>query len=398
MFEIKGKYNTAFVFQTRESVEDSCLEQIETLMNQPFVENEDIRIMPDCHTGVGVCIGYTQTLRNRRVCPSLVGVDIGCGVLVVNLGKNIGNFDVLDMVIRENIPSGNNIHNRPTTEMNFDEFRCSVSNKDRILRSMGTLGGGNHFIEVDTDGVNYYLVIHTGSRNLGVQVANFHQDLAYKLMSKPVDVSSVIADYKARGLEKELSKKLQELKAEAVKPSKEYSFLEGEHFDDYISDMKLCQKYAHDNREAIATVILNRWLGKTLNDFEHFETIHNYIDTENMLIRKGAVAAASGTELIIPINMAEGSLICEGKDFSNMNCSAPHGAGRLMSRAEAKKAVSLEEFKDVMSGIYSTCVSSATLDESPMAYKKLKDILPHIESTVKVKKIIKPVYNFKAAE
>lgn len=398
MFEIKGKYNTAFVFQTRESVEDSCLEQIETLMNQPFVENEDIRIMPDCHTGVGVCIGYTQTLRNRRVCPSLVGVDIGCGVLVVNLGKNIGNFDVLDMVIRENIPSGNNIHNRPTTEMNFDEFRCSVSNKDRILRSMGTLGGGNHFIEVDTDGVNYYLVIHTGSRNLGVQVANFHQDLAYKLMSKPADVSSVIADYKARGLEKELSKKLQELKAEAVKPSKEYSFLEGEHFDDYISDMKLCQKYAHDNREAIATVILNRWLGKTLNDFEHFETIHNYIDTENMLIRKGAVAAASGTELIIPINMAEGSLICEGKDFSNMNCSAPHGAGRLMSRAEAKKAVSLEEFKDVMSGIYSTCVSSATLDESPMAYKKLKDILPHIESTVKVKKIIKPVYNFKAAE
>jgi tRNA-splicing ligase RtcB (3'-phosphate/5'-hydroxy nucleic acid ligase) len=398
MFEIKGKYNTAFVFQTRGSVEDSCLKQIETLMNQPFVENEDIRIMPDCHTGVGVCIGYTQTLRNRRVCPSLVGVDIGCGVLVVNLGKNIGNFDVLDMVIRENIPSGNNIHNRPTTEMNFDEFHCSVSNKDRILRSMGTLGGGNHFIEIDTDGVNYYLVIHTGSRNLGVQVANFHQDLAYKLMSKPADVSSVIADYKARGLEKELSKKLQELKAEAVKPSKEYSFLEGGYFDDYISDMKLCQKYAHDNREAIATVILNRWLGKTLNDFEHFETIHNYIDTENMLIRKGAVAAASGTELIIPINMAEGSLICEGKDFSNMNCSAPHGAGRLMSRAEAKKAVSLEEFKDVMSGIYSTCVSSATLDESPMAYKKLKDVLPHIESTVKVKKIIKPVYNFKAAE
>lgn len=398
MFEIKGKYNTAFVFQTRESVEGSCLEQIETLMNQPFVENEDIRIMPDCHTGVGVCIGYTQTLRNKRVCPSLVGVDIGCGVLVVNLGKNIGNFDVLDMVIRENIPSGNNIHNHPTTELNFDEFRCSVSNKDRVLRSMGTLGGGNHFIEVDTDGENYYLVIHTGSRNLGVQVANFHQDLAYKLASRPADVSNIVADYKARGLEKELSKRLQELKAEAVKPSKEYSFLEGEYFDDYISDMRICQKYAHDNREAIATVILNRWLGKSLNNFEHFETIHNYIDTENMLIRKGAVAADAGKELIIPVNMAEGSLICEGKNFSNMNCSAPHGAGRLMSRAEAKKSVSLDEFKDVMSGIYSTCVSSATLDESPMAYKKLKDILPHIESTVKVKKIIKPVYNFKAAE
>ena len=377
-------------------------------MNQPFVEGEDIRIMPDCHTGKGVCIGYTQTLRSRKVCPSLVGVDIGCGVLVVKLGSKIGSFPDLDRIIREKIPSSTNVHKTHTTEIDFPTYRCGeyLENRERLLCSIGTLGGGNHFIEVNIDEEkNYYLAIHTGSRNLGLQIAEYYQEVAYEKLktanSMAIDVKAVIDDYKVRGLAKEISAKLKELKAKCVEEPvllKEYAYLEGEDFDKYIHDMKLAQEYAKENRKAIASIILEKWLGRKLEDCEYFETVHNYIDTDSMILRKGSVKAKKGQELIIPINMAEGSIIGNGKNCADMNYSAPHGAGRLMSRTAAKKNVSIEEFKASMDGIYSTCVTKATLDESPQAYKRLKDILPHIRKTVEVKKIIKPVYNFKAPE
>ena len=244
MFRIKGRYNTAEVFQEKDWVEPSCIDQIKLLMNQPFVEGEDIRIMPDCHTGKGVCIGYTQTLRNRKVCPSLVGVDIGCGVLVVKLGSEIGSFPDLDRIIREKIPSSTNVHKTHTTEIDFSAYRCGeyLENRERLLCSIGTLGGGNHFIEVNVDEEgNYYLAIHTGSRNLGLQVAEYYQKVAYEKLktanSMAIDVKAVIDDYKARGLEKEISAKLKELKAKCVEEPillKEYAYLEGKDFDNYI--------------------------------------------------------------------------------------------------------------------------------------------------------------------
>lgn len=403
MFKVKGKYNVANVYQKKALVEPSCIEQIQTLMNQEFVEGETVRIMPDCHTGVGVCIGYTQTLHSKKVCPSLVGVDIGCGVMVVELGKKIGSFEDLDAIIRKYVPVGTCIHEEPTCKIDFSVFRCGdkIANKDRILRSMGTLGGGNHFIEVDRDAENnFYLVIHSGSRNLGVQVANYYQNLAYEKalssynLNKAKDIASMIDSYKKEGREQEIPQKIKEMKALKPEIVKEYAYLEGSDFDDYINDMIECQEFAFGNRMQMADNILSHWLPEK-GHWRYFETIHNYIDTVDMILRKGAVDAQAD-KLIIPINMAEGSLICSGKSNKNMNYSAPHGAGRLMSRNDAKKNISLEEFKTSMEGIYSTCVSSNTLDESPQAYKTIDDILPHIKNTVEIKKIIRPVYNFKA--
>ena len=408
MFTVEGKYNTAHVYQKEENVESSCIFQIRTLMNQPFVAGESIRIMADCHTGKGVCIGYTQTLHSRKVCPSLVGVDIGCGVLVARLGKTIGDFDSLDDVIRKNVPSSTSIHKEPTVDMDFSAYRCAdaLVERDRLVRSAGTLGGGNHFIEIDTDEEgNYYLAVHTGSRNLGAQIADYYQNRAYENLKDrkvfPVDYKDVLDTCRAQGRENEIGKILTQLKAEcAEKPVlfREYAYLEGDGFDDYINDMKLAQEYAENNRRTIAAIILEKWLGKSIGDCEFFETIHNYIDTDSMILRKGSVEAKKGQELIIPINMAVGSIIGEGKSCAEMNYSAPHGAGRLMTRTAAKKDISLDDFRNSMKGIYSTCVSRATLDESPQAYKKLEDITPHIEDTVDVKKIIRPVYNFKAPE
>ena len=414
MFQINGKYNTANVYQTRDLVEDSCVEQIQTIVDQPFVEGERIRIMPDCHTGASVCIGYTQTINNKKVCPNFVGVDINCGVLVVNLGKAIRRNQFLDMMckldstIRNNVPSGMNVHSQQTTSIDFDSFLCGeyFINKERLNSSMGTLGGGNHFIELDKDEEgNYYLCIHTGSRNLGLQVASYYQDLAYNRLCSnytEADIKALITAYKARGLQREIQSKLKEIAEEKAilqsKVVKDLAYLEGEDFDNYIHDMKLCQKFAEDNRRTIAKVIIDKWLGSDLKYYESFETVHNYIDMDNMILRKGAVEAGKNKKLIIPINMAEGSIIGVGKSCEDMNNSAPHGAGRLMSRNEAKKIVGLEEFKQSMEGIYSTCVSEETIDESPMAYKKLNDILPHIKDTVDVLTVIKPVFNYKAVE
>lgn len=414
MFSIEGKYNRAQIYQSKDLVEPSCVEQIQTIMNQPFIEGEKIRIMADCHTGASVCIGYTQTLRNKKVCPNFVGVDIGCGVIVVSLGKIFNNintedtFSFLDNIIKTNVPSGLNVNSHATINIDFNKFHCGehLKNKDRLNCSLKSLGGGNHYIEVDKDDEgNYYLCIHTGSRNLGLQVAEYYQELAYeRLISKytETDIKAIIDDYKARGLQKEIQSKLKELAEEREiyknKVSKDLAFLEGEDFDNYINDMKLCQLFAKYNRKTIAECIVKEWLGKELNELYYFETVHNYIDTDNWILRKGAVEAKEEQRLIIPINMAEGSIIAIGKGYEEMNCSAPHGAGRLMSRGEARRTVSMEEFKNSMEGIYSSCVNESTIDESPMAYKKMNDILPHIQSTVTVEKIIRPVYNFKATE
>ena len=406
MIEIKGAYTNAIVYT--DVVEDTALDQIKTLCDQSFVEGCKIRIMPDVHAGAGCVIGFTADL-NQRVIPNIVGVDIGCGMLCVNLGKAPIDFVKLDEVIRQYVPNGFDVH--PGRIMRFpaiQELRCYRSLKDtrRFERSIGTLGGGNHFIEVDIDDDgNHYLVIHTGSRNLGKQIADYYQNLAYDLMRGKDKLfeqrEQIIKEYKEAGRKAEIQDALKALmnsfEAKEIKTPKELCYLEGSYRDDYLHDMNIAQEFAKLNRSMIAEIIIQHMFNAKLDDFEHFETIHNYIDHENNLIRKGAVSAKKGETLLIPINMRDGSLICVGKGNDEWNCSAPHGAGRLYSRAKAKELFTVDEFENTMDGIFSTSINSDTLDECPMAYKSMEDITKNITDTVDIIKIIHPLYNFKAS-
>lgn len=406
MIEIKGTYTNAIVYT--DVVEDTALEQIKTLCDQSFVEGCKIRIMPDVHAGAGCVIGFTADL-NQRVIPNIVGVDIGCGMLCVNLGKAPIDFVKLDEVIRQYVPNGFDVH--PGRIMRFpaiQELRCYRSLKDtrRFERSIGTLGGGNHFIEIDIDDDgNHYLVIHTGSRNLGKQIADYYQNLAYDLMRGKDKLfeqrEQIIKEYKETGRKAEIQDALKALmnsfEAKEIKTPKELCYLEGNYRDDYLHDMNIAQEFAKLNRSMIAEIIIQHMFDAKLDDFEHFETIHNYIDHENNLIRKGAVSAKKGETLLIPINMRDGSLICVGKGNDEWNCSAPHGAGRLYSRAKAKEIFTVDEFANTMDGIFSTSINSDTLDECPMAYKSMEDITKNITDTVDIIKIIHPLYNFKAS-
>ena len=405
MREIKGKFSSAIIYT--DTVEDTALDQLMLLCDQPFTENCKIRIMPDCHAGTGCVIGFTADLGDK-VIPNIVGVDIGCGMLTVELGKCTIDFERFDAVLRSSVPFGKSVHEgRIVRFPSLQQLYCYRYLKDtkRIERSLGTLGGGNHFIELDRDDDGMvYLIIHTGSRNLGTQVANHYQHLAYELSLGKDELFEkqmrLIEEYKAMGRRKEIQQAIKELH-KSFKPKmptlpRELCYLTGEYREMYLHDMKICQEFAVLNRKTIAQSILNGYFGKDIDCFEYFETIHNYIDMEYNIIRKGAVSAKQGEKLLIPINMKDGSLICTGKGNPEWNFSAPHGAGRLFSRTAAKEMFSVEEFRQAMQGIYTTTVNEYTLDESPFAYKSMNDIVENITPTADITSVIKPIYNFKA--
>ena len=405
MKQITGRYATAVVYT--DIIEETATEQIRQLCDQSFVEGCSIRIMPDVHAGTGCVIGFTADL-GQRVIPSIVGVDIGCGMLTVELGKEPVDCAKLDAVIREYVPAGSEVHETPAAEfpklkelLIYDKLR----NLSWIENSLGTLGGGNHFIEVDVDDEGtHYLVIHTGSRNLGKQVADYYQELAYDILfgkfNEEAQRRAMIAEYKATGRTAELEQALKNFHAKVQEDQipRNLCYLTGEARAAYLHDMKICQEYAVMNRRIIADRILTNLLGRGLETFHSFQTIHNYIDHETNIIRKGAVSAKKGEQLLIPINMRDGSLLCIGKGNPAWNCSAPHGAGRLFSRGAARQNFTVEAYAKEMNGIYTTSVSEDTLDECPMAYKPMDSIVSNVEPTVEIVKVIRPVYNFKAGK
>lgn len=396
---IQGKYNTAKIFT--EVIEDGAIEQIKALCDFSAFKESKIRVMPDVHAGAGCTIGTTMTIKDRIV-PNMVGVDIGCGMELVELEQKQIDLQALDEFIRANIPSGMTCRKSPHSvakQTNIEDLRCFAHvNATLARKSIATLGGGNHFIEVDIDDDgNLYLVVHSGSRHLGLEVANYYQKQAYATLcgNSQGQIKAMIAKLKAEGKNTKIQSAIEKLKNKQCDIAPNMAYVSGVLFDDYIHDMKIMQRFAALNRKAMVEVIMK---GLNLTSKDGFTTIHNYIDTDDMILRKGAVSAKKGERLLIPINMRDGSLICAGKGNDDWNCSAPHGAGRLMSRAQAFKSLNMEDFKREMTGIYSTSVCKDTLDESPMAYKKLEDIVDNISPTVTIKKMIKPIYNFKASE
>lgn len=384
-----------------DEIEEKALEQCNTIAVSPVFEDAKIRIMPDVHAGKGCVIGFTATGMTKLI-PNIIGVDISCGMLTAKLADSV-DLEQLDKVINERVPSGFNVHAREDDEAQefLDELTCrdSIRNTSHLLKSLGTLGGGNHFIEVDVDedGDNY-LVIHTGSRNLGLQVANIYQELAVKHCAgrDEATTSALIAELKAAGRQREISSKLAELRSNAVKVDDDLAWCSEADSRDYLHDAWVATRFAHRNREKILDIILDG-IGVDIEDM--FHTVHNYVDLRaagNPVIRKGAVSADAGERLLIPMNMRDGCLLCVGRGNEDWNCSAPHGAGRLMSRTQAAKIISLDDFRTSMDGIYSTSVCESTLDESPFAYKSMASILDRIGDTVEVQKILKPVYNYKA--
>ena len=420
MLEIKGKINTALCYA--KVVEVEAIDQIRRMCDYEFTEGSKIRIMPDVHAGKGCTIGTTMTIVDKAV-PNVVGVDIGCGMLTINIGKDDIDFTKLDEAAHF-IPSGKNVWEGRKEHFDLEALRCYRELKDtkRLERSLGTLGGGNHFVEVDeaADGTKY-LIIHTGSRNLGKQVAELYQRLAVDLHQGKEEYfkkrDEIIRTYKEQGRRKEIQAALKAIawdKKESTIPD-DLCYLYGSYLEDYLHDVEICQQFAKRNREMIAEILLER-TGMTGTD--SFHTIHNYIDfgksfekssdeyeigneknlTTEMILRKGAIAAHAGEKVLIPINMRDGSVLAIGKGNPEWNYSAPHGAGRIMSRTKAKESLSLEEYKETMSGVYTTSVNKATLDEAPMAYKRLEDIIDVIKESVDVIDVMKPIYNFKASE
>ena len=366
MIELRGKYAQAKVFT--DVVDQESVSQVIGLLNQPYTAGSRVRMMPDIHAGAGCTIGTTMTVTDK-ICPNLVGVDIGCGMETIRLREKQIPLQQLDELIRREIPSGFAIRSKPhkfLKKIDLEKLLCADHiQMSRAENSIGTLGGGNHFIEADRDeNGNIYVVIHSGSRHLGLQVAQYYQKAAEKALE-------------GQGIPKPLC------------------YVDGELLERYLHDMKIAQEYAALNRQAMVDVIVK---GLDLQVEEQFTTVHNYIDTENRILRKGAVSAQAGEVLLIPINMRDGSLICVGKGNEDWNYSAPHGAGRLMSRSAAKAAFSVEKYQEEMEGIYTTCVGRSTLDECPMAYKSMEDIVNHLGPTAEIQTVIRPIYNFKAGE
>lgn len=397
--EIRGKVATAIAYAN--VIEEEAIEQIRRMCDYDFTAGSKIRIMPDVHAGKGCTIGTTMTITGKAV-PNVVGVDIGCGMYTVRLDQRTVDFSEIDAAAHY-IPSGMSVWEGRKESFDLEALKCYRDLKDtrRLQRSLGTLGGGNHFIEIDraSDGT-LYLVIHTGSRNLGKQVAERYQRLAVEL-NKGREAyfrqrDALIAEYRAAGRRKEIQDALKALKWED-KPltiPEDLCYVYGSYLDDYLHDVALCQRFARRSRELIAQILMER---ARLTGGSAFHTVHNYIDTDEMILRKGAIAAHKGEKVLIPINMRDGSVLAMGRGNPEWNCSAPHGAGRLMSRGAAKAALSLEEYRAAMEGIYTTSVDASTLDEAPMAYKSLEDILEVIRDSVDVLDIMKPVYNFKAS-
>lgn len=406
MQTVTGKFNEAKVFT--DVVDETSLEQIRTLCDQEFTSGAKIRLMPDVHAGAGCTIGTTMTIKDKIV-PNLVGVDIGCGMetLCIKADSEVSEtFDgaKLDKIIRKNIPSGFKIRKFPhefVSQVEWNNIKGNF-NKSRARLSLGTLGGGNHFIEADRDDEgNLYIVVHSGSRHAGLEIADYYQEMAWKQLNgnSEVDKKRLIETLKAEGKEQEIQARLEELNSQILTNiPKDLAYVSGELFDDYINDMRIMQHFAMLNRKAMIQTISVGLRLKKEDIIDQFTTIHNYIDTENMILRKGAVSAQKGEKLLIPINMRDGSLICIGKGNEDWNCSAPHGAGRIMSRGKARKELSMEEFKAEMSGIWSSTVNLDTIDEAPMAYKTMDDIVANIGPTAEIVKVIKPIYNFKAAD
>lgn len=384
MITIQGQYNTAICYTNE--LEGAAREQIQAVCDRPEFAGCKIRIMPDVHAGKGCTIGTTMTIQDKIV-PGMVGVDIGCGMETVELAEREIDFAKLDALIRERIPYGREIRDIPhplNSEIDLTQLRCADQvNLDRAVHSIGSLGGGNHFIEVDqAGGGRLFLVIHSGSRHLGTEVADYYQNEGRRALWG--------------GARHQIQETITALKKEHVLDiPKDLAYVEGKLFDDYIHDMKLTQRFAVLNRKAMADIIVSG-MGFTITD--EFTTIHNYIDTDAMILRKGSVSAKAGEKLLIPINMRDGSLICIGKGNEEWNCSAPHGAGRLMSRRAALNTLSMETFRSEMEGIYTTCVVPDTLDESPMAYKSMDEIIAQIGPTADIVERIRPVYNFKASD
>lgn len=398
MIEIKGKVNTAICFA--KVIEDVAIDQIQRMCDYPFTENSRIRIMPDVHAGKGCTIGTTMTVIDKAV-PNVVGVDIGCGMYTVNLGNSEIDMEQMDAAAHF-IPSGTDVWEGRKERFNLLDLRCYRELKDvkRLERSLGTLGGGNHFIEIDQalDGTKY-LVIHSGSRNLGKQVAEHYQQLAIDLNQGKEDYftkrDALIAEYKAAGRRNEIQAALKELhwKAREATIPEDLCYLYGKYLEDYLHDVEICQKFARRSRELMAEIILGRL---SLTALDAFHTIHNYIDTEEMILRKGAIAAHDGERVLIPINMRDGSVLAVGRGNPEWNYSAPHGAGRILSRTEAKETLDLEEYRREMATVYTTSVNEKTLDEAPMAYKSLSDIIDVISESVDIIEVLKPIYNYKA--
>ena len=402
MFEIKGKYATAICYAS--VVENEAIEQIRRMCDHEFTAGSRIRIMPDVHSGAGCTIGTTMTIVDKVV-PNIVGVDIGCGMYTVELGQVEIDFERVDEAAHY-IPSGKNVWEGRQERFDLTELRCYRSLKDtkRLERSLGTLGGGNHFIEIDVaaDGTKY-LVIHSGSRNLGLQVANHYQQLAVDLNLGKEEFfaarEELIRTYKEQGRRKEIQKELHAMEKafqlkEPTIPA-DLCYLYGSFMEDYLHDVEICQRFARRSREKMAEIILQR---TGMEAKSAFHTIHNYINVDERILRKGAIAAHEGELVLIPINMRDGSVLARGRGNAEWNYSAPHGAGRLMSRAKARETLDLDAYRATMAGVYTTSVNERTIDEAPMAYKSLEDIIDVIRDSVDVIEILKPIYNFKASD
>ena len=398
MIELQGKYNTAKIFT--DVVDEASIAQVIELCNQEFAAGSRIRMMPDIHAGAGCTVGTTMTVSDRIV-PNLVGVDIGCGMYTLKLKEKHIELQKLDKVIREKIPSGFGVRSKPHAlagEAELSSLRCiKAVNPARAELSIGSLGGGNHFIEVDKDESGaLYLVIHSGSRHLGVEVAGYYQKRGYDRLNRCDEAAMrrLAEELKAAGKQKQIEAELTKWKStKRTAVPKHLAYVEGEDFENYLHDMEIVQAFAELNRRAIAAQIVK---SLKLHVVDDFTTVHNYIDVKSRILRKGSVSAQKGERLLIPINMRDGSLLCIRKGNEDWNCSAPHGAGRLMSRAQAKQSFTVSEFKKQMAGIYTTSVGADTLDECPMTYKSMEDIAGNISPTVEIISVMKPIYNFKA--
>lgn len=398
MIELQGKYNTAKIFT--DVVDEASIAQVIELCNQEFAAGSRIRMMPDIHAGAGCTVGTTMTVSDRIV-PNLVGVDIGCGMYTLKLKEKHIELQKLDKVIREKIPSGFGIRSKPHTLAGKAELSslCCIKavNPARAELSIGSLGGGNHFIEVDKDeGGALYLIIHSGSRHLGVEVAGHYQKCGYDRLNQCDEAAMrrLAEELKAAGKQKQIEAELTKWRStKHTAVPKHLAYVEGQDFKNYLHDMEIVQAFAELNRQAIAAEIVK---GMKLHVVDAFTTVHNYIDVKSRILRKGSVSAQKGERLLIPINMRDGSLLCIGKGNEDWNCSAPHGAGRFMSRSQAKQSFTVSEFKKQMAGIYTTSVGADTLDECPMTYKSMSDIVGNISPTVEVISVLKPIYNFKA--
>ena len=393
MLEIKGKYATAICYAS--VVEDEAITQIRRMCDHEFTAGSRIRIMPDVHSGVGCTIGTTMTIVDKVV-PNIVGVDIGCGMYTVELGQVDIDFERVDEAAHY-IPSGKNVWEGRQERFDLTELRCYRALKDtkRLERSLGTLGGGNHFIEIDvSENGTKFLVIHSGSRNLGLQVANHYQQLAVDLNLGKEELfaarEELIRTYKEQGRRKEIQKELKDPTIPA-----DLCYLYGSFMEDYLHDVEICQRFARRSLEKMAEIILQR---TGMEAQSAFHTIHNYINVDERILRKGAIAAHEGELVLIPINMRDCSVLARGRGNAEWNYSAPHGAGRLMSRSKARETLDLEADRATMAGVYTTSVNERTIDEAPMVYKSLEDIIDVIRDSVDVIEVLKPIYNFKASD